>query len=170
MPYLEAGGFLGVFQIGFMQLDCHLITILVSVRDLRPTSFICLVGNGRSYYKMLQSNWGLPVDGQRLSLPWLAEQFTELPPDADVMSIQRYARAYIKLLIGGNLFTNKSNTLINWTSYTTDIMTLLHDRCHNGQVVETYVGPMIYFHIVEKHRPNHVLHAKVWYAANAIRF
>ena len=39
-------------------------------------------------------------------------------------------------------------------------MTFLSDRCHkyhNSQVVWTYVGQMISFHIVEKHKPNHVL-------------
>ena len=33
-------------------------------------------------------------------------------------------------------------------------MTLLPDWCHNGEVVWTYVGPMICFHIIEMHLPN----------------
>ncbi|KAA0043537.1 serine/threonine-protein phosphatase 7 long form-like protein [Cucumis melo var. makuwa] len=39
-------------------------------------------------------------------------KFEELPPDADIVSIQRYARAYIMQLIGGFIFADKSNTLV----------------------------------------------------------
>ncbi|KAA0054292.1 serine/threonine-protein phosphatase 7 long form-like protein [Cucumis melo var. makuwa] len=51
------------------------------------------------------------MKGQRLSLPWMAELFQELPPDADVVSVQRYARVHILQLIDNFLFTDKSNTL-----------------------------------------------------------
>ncbi|TYK15875.1 serine/threonine-protein phosphatase 7 long form-like protein [Cucumis melo var. makuwa] len=40
-------------------------------------------------------------------------EFQELPPDADVVNIQRYARVYIMQLIGGFLFADKSNTLVH---------------------------------------------------------
>ncbi|TYJ97697.1 serine/threonine-protein phosphatase 7 long form-like protein [Cucumis melo var. makuwa] len=40
-------------------------------------------------------------------------KFKELPPDADIVSVQRYARAYIMQLIGGFLFAHKSNTLVH---------------------------------------------------------
>ena len=53
------------------------------------------------------------MKGQRLSLPWLAEQFTELPSDADVVSVQRYALAYIMQLIEDFLFADKSNNLVH---------------------------------------------------------
>ena len=46
---------------------------------------------------------------------------------------------------------------INWTQYTLHIMALFLHRCHNGQAVWTYMGPMICFHLVEKHKPKHVL-------------
>ena len=36
-------------------------------------------------------------------------------------------------------------------------MALLPDRCHNGQLIWTYVGPLICFHIVELHAPDRVL-------------
>ncbi|TYK02794.1 serine/threonine-protein phosphatase 7 long form-like protein [Cucumis melo var. makuwa] len=118
----------------------------------------------------------LPLDmkGQRLSLPWLTKQFAELPLDADVGSVHRYARAYFVQLIRGFLFAYKSSTLVhspqvalqasstiefqmNWTLYTPDIMTLLPDRRHNGKDVWTYLGPMIIFHIVKWHVLDHVL-------------
>ena len=53
------------------------------------------------------------MKGQQLSLPWLAEQFQELPPNADIVSVHRYARAYIMQLIGGFLFADKLNTLVH---------------------------------------------------------
>ena len=36
-----------------------------------------------------------------------------IPLDADVVSVQRYACAYIMKLIGGFLFADKSNTLVH---------------------------------------------------------
>ncbi|KAA0058286.1 serine/threonine-protein phosphatase 7 long form-like protein [Cucumis melo var. makuwa] len=168
-----------------------------------------LTGSLRYNWKVIYEDFLeiVPPDmkGQRLSLPWLEKQFEELLPDADVVSIQRYARAYIMQLIGGFLFTDKSNTLgtlssepctvlrdcwpinaaisigirqiphcsatenattfrwptfefqINWTQYTSDIMASLPLRCRSGQAVWTYVGPLICFHLVEKHQPDRAL-------------
>ena len=141
VPYLEAAGFLGASQIGFMQLDWHLITALVERWRPETHTFHMPCGECTITLQDVAVQLGLPVDGepvvgsllydwkvlcedylgvrppemkgQRLSLPWLAEQFTELPPDADVVSVQRYARAYIMQLIGGFLFADKSNTLVH---------------------------------------------------------
>ncbi|XP_031736055.1 serine/threonine-protein phosphatase 7 long form homolog [Cucumis sativus] len=271
-----------------MQLDWHLITALVERWRPETHTFHMPCGECTITLQDVAVQLGLPVDGepvvgsllydwkvlcedylgemkgQRLSLPWLAEQFTELPPDADVVSVQRYARAYIMQLIGGFLFADKSNTLvhcmflpllinfdqagtyawgaaclawlyrelcrasnarsleiagplillqvwaydrfpilapqvpvevsigrplsfrwsgviplselsanmlityrmffdrlinsqINWTPYTSHIMALLPRQCHNGQAMWTYVGPMICFHLVEKHQAGRVL-------------
>ncbi|KAA0041847.1 serine/threonine-protein phosphatase 7 long form-like protein [Cucumis melo var. makuwa] len=108
------------------------------------------------------------MKGQQLSLPWLAQQFEELPPDANIVNVQRYARAYIMQLIRGFLFADKSNTLVhcmflqflfdfdqaentaafrwltfefqvNWTPYTSDIMASLPVRCHSDQAIWTYI-------------------------------
>ncbi|KAA0066827.1 uncharacterized protein E6C27_scaffold271G001850 [Cucumis melo var. makuwa] len=46
---------------------------------------------------------------------------------------------------------------MNWTPYTPDIMASLPLRCRSGQAVWTYVGPLICFHLVEKHQPDCVL-------------
>ncbi|XP_008464216.2 serine/threonine-protein phosphatase 7 long form homolog [Cucumis melo] len=83
-----------------------------------------LLMDGEPLTRSLKYNWKViyedflgvvPPDmkGQWLSLPWLAEQFEEFSPDADVVSVQRYARAYIMQLIGGFLFVDKSNTLVH---------------------------------------------------------
>ncbi|XP_038896741.1 serine/threonine-protein phosphatase 7 long form homolog [Benincasa hispida] len=57
----------------------------------------------------------LPDDlkGSRSSIPWLVSQFPDLPLDVDDIKVCRYARAYIMQLIGGFLFTDKSNTLVH---------------------------------------------------------
>ena len=44
-----------------------------------------------------------------------------------------------------------------WTMYTPDILASLLVRCCSGQVVWTYMGPMICSHLVEKHQPDRVL-------------
>ncbi|KAA0057535.1 uncharacterized protein E6C27_scaffold497G00050 [Cucumis melo var. makuwa] len=194
-PYLEAAGFLGVSQVGFMQLDWHLITALVE--RWRPVTHTFHMPCGECTITLqdvavqlgVASGWGA---SNRII------KFEELPLDADIVSVQRYARAYIMQLIGGFLFANKSNTLvhflrdrwpidvatsmdirqilhysstenvvafrwstfefqINWTPYTPDIMASLPVRCQSGQAVWTYVGPLICFHLVEKHQPDRIL-------------
>ncbi|TYK02494.1 serine/threonine-protein phosphatase 7 long form-like protein [Cucumis melo var. makuwa] len=81
-------------------------------------------------------------------------KFEELPPDADIVSIQRYARAYIMQLIGGFIFADKSNTLVYcmFSQFLFDF-----DQMSYGQVVWTGVGLLICFHLVEKHQPDRVL-------------
>ncbi|XP_031739640.1 serine/threonine-protein phosphatase 7 long form homolog [Cucumis sativus] len=54
-------------------------------------------------------------------------------------------------------FDRLINSQINWTPYTSHIMTLLPHQCHSGQAMWTYVGPMICFHLVEKHQADRVL-------------
>uniref|UniRef100_A0A9I9E2J8 Aminotransferase-like plant mobile domain-containing protein n=1 Tax=Cucumis melo TaxID=3656 RepID=A0A9I9E2J8_CUCME len=176
-PYLEAAGFLGLG----LPVDGEPLTGSLRYNWM----LIC-----NDYLGVVPSD----MKGQRLSLPWLAEQFEELPLDANIVSVQRYARAYIMQLIGGFLFADKSNTLagtyawdaatlawlyrelcrasnaqsleiagplmllqINWTPYTPDIMISLPIRCQSGQAVWTYVGPLICFHLIEKHKPDRVL-------------
>jgi len=141
VPYLQQAGFIGVAQIGFIQLDWHLITALVERWRPETHTFHMPGGECTITLQDIAVQFGLPVDGEpvtgslqhdwkqicedflgvrpldlkgsRLSLPWLASQFTELSPDADDVSIQRYARAYIMQLIGGFLFADKSNTLVH---------------------------------------------------------
>ncbi|TYK01398.1 serine/threonine-protein phosphatase 7 long form-like protein isoform X1 [Cucumis melo var. makuwa] len=61
------------------------------------------------------------------------------------------------LLIYRWTFDRLSRSQINWTPYTPDIMASLPVRCQSGQAVWTYVGPLICFHLVEKHQPDRVL-------------
>ncbi|KAA0043772.1 serine/threonine-protein phosphatase 7 long form-like protein [Cucumis melo var. makuwa] len=99
----------------------------------------------------------------QLSLPWLAIQFQELPSDADVVNVQRYPHACILQSIGGihcmflqfiydfDQAVVKRCGQINRSLYMLDMMTSLPVRCHSGQAVWTYAGPMICFHLVEKY-------------------
>ena len=48
------------------------------------------------------------LDGQRLSVTWLAQTFAFLPEDADDDAIRRFARAYIMRLIGGYLMPDRT--------------------------------------------------------------
>ena len=47
--------------------------------------------------------------GSVLRATWLIETFCELPVDADEVTIERYAKAYLFYLIGAVLFANKSS-------------------------------------------------------------
>ncbi|TYK21403.1 serine/threonine-protein phosphatase 7 long form-like protein [Cucumis melo var. makuwa] len=101
-PYLDVVGFLGAPK---------LVQLVLSV-DGEP-----LAGSLRYNWKVICIDFLEVVPpkmkGQQLSLPWLAEQFQELPPNADIVSVHRYARAYIMQLIGGFLFADKLNTLVH---------------------------------------------------------
>lgn len=141
IPYLRQSGFWGVAQVGFIQLNWHLVTALVE--RWRPETHTFHMPDGECTITLqdVAVQLGLPVDGRpvtgssqynweqvcedflgvrptqlkgsRLSIPWLASQFTELPPDADDIAIKRYTRAYIMQLIGGFLFADKSNTFVH---------------------------------------------------------
>ncbi|TYK11842.1 serine/threonine-protein phosphatase 7 long form-like protein [Cucumis melo var. makuwa] len=119
-----------------------------------------LTGSLRYNWKVIYEDFlGIvPRDmkGQRLSLPWLETQFEELFPDADVVSIQRYADTYTWGVVTLT-WLYKELCRINWTPYTSDIMASLPLRCRSGQAVWTYVGPLICFHLVEKHQPDQAL-------------
>ncbi|RVW12237.1 Serine/threonine-protein phosphatase 7 long form-like [Vitis vinifera] len=53
------------------------------------------------------------IDGQHLHFTWLDQSFPTLAPDANEESIQCYTRAYILQLIGGFLFSGKSNDKVH---------------------------------------------------------
>ncbi|KAA0054282.1 serine/threonine-protein phosphatase 7 long form-like protein [Cucumis melo var. makuwa] len=98
-PYLEAAGFLEVSQVGFMQLDWHLITALV--KRWRPETHTFHMPCGECMITLQDVALGVvPPDmkGQRLSLPWLAEQFEELPPDADIAGTYAWGTATLAWL------------------------------------------------------------------------
>lgn len=134
VPYLQQAGFYGLARLGFIQLDWHLITAFVERWRPETHTFHLPQGESTITLQDVAIQLGLPVDGlpvtgttaidwrqlchdllgvvppqdrlhgSRISPSWLAEQFHELPHDAEEIVIQRYARAYILQLMGGCLF------------------------------------------------------------------
>uniref|UniRef100_A0A9I9E3X9 Aminotransferase-like plant mobile domain-containing protein n=1 Tax=Cucumis melo TaxID=3656 RepID=A0A9I9E3X9_CUCME len=66
-PYLEAAGFLGVSQVGFMQLDWHLITALVERWRPETHTFHMPCGECTITLQDVAVQLGLPVDGEPLT-------------------------------------------------------------------------------------------------------
>ena len=64
VPYLEAAGFLGASQIGFMQLDWHLITALVERWRPETHTFHMPCGECTITLQDVAVQIGLPVDGE----------------------------------------------------------------------------------------------------------
>ncbi|KAJ7967944.1 serine/threonine-protein phosphatase 7 long form-like [Quillaja saponaria] len=131
-------GFYGVHRIGFIQIDWPLITALVERWRQETHTFHFAVGEstvtlqdvavllglqiqGHAITGKADLQWddlceellGLRPDrtvihGSALKLSWLRTHFQHPPSDADDVTLQRYARAYILGLIGSALFTDKS--------------------------------------------------------------
>ena len=55
--------------------------------------------------------------GSQLSLVWLGEHFTELPPDANEFVIQCYTSTYVLQLIDGCLFGDKSKNFWQYENF-----------------------------------------------------
>ncbi|XP_038896713.1 protein MAIN-LIKE 2-like [Benincasa hispida] len=122
--------------------------------------------NGRPLIKSLNYDWeqlcalllGVTTNdavlkGGRLSLPWLADHFknfAHLPDHADEEDLQRYTRAYIFTLIGGLVFSDKSNSRVhlmylpllvdfdvagiyNWDA---ECLAWLYGKLHKGVVID----------------------------------
>lgn len=136
--FVIQSGFYGVYRIGFIQLDWPLITALVERWRQETHTFHFTVGEStvtlqdvavllglRIHGHVVTGNADLQWDdiceellgvrpdrsvlhGSALKLSWLRANFQQPPPDADDLTLQRYARAYILGLMGGVLFTDKS--------------------------------------------------------------
>ncbi|KAL7166009.1 hypothetical protein ACSBR2_036801 [Camellia fascicularis] len=52
------------------------------------------------------------LKGLRLNMTWLSQTCGNLPIDADDVTIQRYARAFILQLLGGSIFAGKSGNMV----------------------------------------------------------
>ena len=49
----------------------------------------------------------------RFSMSWFSDVFGVLPDDANDVTVQQYARAYILEMIGGSIFANKSGDKVH---------------------------------------------------------
>lgn len=136
--YVIQSGFYGVYKIGFIQLDWPLITALVERWRQETHTFHFAVGestitlqdvalllglqiNGHAVTGKGDLQWGdlceellgvrpdhTVLHGSSLKLNWLRTRFLRPPPDADDITLEQYARAYILGLIGSTLFADKS--------------------------------------------------------------
>ena len=114
---LQQVGFYGVARLGFISLDCHLITAFVERWQPETHTFYLPQGECTITLQDIAMLIGLPVDGdvvisstcldwrrvcysllgltpgdtdidgQRLHLTWLSQSFPTLAPDADEESI-----------------------------------------------------------------------------------
>lgn len=136
--YVIQSGFYGVYKIGFIQLGWPLITALVERWRQETHTFHFAVGestitlqdvalllglqiNGHAVTGKGDLQWGdlceellgvrpdqTVLHGSSLKLNWLQTLFLQPPPDADDITLEQYARAYILGLIGSTLFADKS--------------------------------------------------------------
>ncbi|KAI7979648.1 hypothetical protein LOK49_Contig285G00002, partial [Camellia lanceoleosa] len=130
---LLRAGFYGVYRIGPIRLDHHLITTLVERWRIETRTFHFPVGESTVTLQDVAILFGLPkLDdlialcvellgasptaedfiGSSLRLKWISEHFRHLPHDASDETVHHYARAYILWLIGGVLVPDKSQNIV----------------------------------------------------------
>ena len=65
------------------------------------------------------------LDGCRLSMTWLNEQFGVLPDDVDEVIVQRYAWPYILKMLGGSVFADTFGDKVHliWLKFLEDFDT-----------------------------------------------
>ncbi|KAJ7968770.1 Serine/threonine-protein phosphatase 7 long form-like [Quillaja saponaria] len=142
--YVSQAGFYGVMKLGFIQLDWHLVTALVerwrpethtfhlphgevtiTLQDVSILLGLAVDGEvvsgvvGGNIYTDCERLLGVvppdrAIKGSTLNLQWLVTTFSDLPVDADDITVQRYARAYILQLIGGFLFATGASATLAW--------------------------------------------------------
>lgn len=137
--FVVEAGLYGVYRIGFIQLDWPLVTALVERWRQETHTFHFAVGESTVTLQDVAVLLGLRVHGypvtgsanlqwddlceellgvrpdpnvlhgSTLKLSWLRGQFQHPPLDADEVTMQCYARAYILGLLG-SLFADKSGS------------------------------------------------------------
>ncbi|XP_043810444.1 serine/threonine-protein phosphatase 7 long form homolog [Manihot esculenta] len=142
IPHLRRSGFYGVIQLGFFALDWHLIMALVERWRPETHTFIFPEGEMTINLQDVGLITGLPVNGAAvtgrsrhhwpsvceallgvfppnnairgcyLKISWLAEEFSQLPDDADEEVVHRFARTYIMRVIG-SIFGDTSASWVN---------------------------------------------------------
>lgn len=140
LQYVDWVGFGGIHRVGYREIDRGLITALVERWRQETHSFHLPVGEATVTLRDVAILTRLPIHGNAvtggvvldpaglvgrvlgvqpepneirgsaLRTGWLRDTFGHLPQDADDATVQRYARAYLFLLISGVLFGNKSGS------------------------------------------------------------
>ena len=158
LGYLEQAGFLGVAKLAFIQVDWHLISALVERWRPETHTFHFPTEDATITLQDVEILLGLPVDGrpvtgysagkwsslckellgvvppkdklngQQLSIEWLHDHLPSLEAEANDLTIQRHAHAYILGLMAGIVFPNKTNRSVHLM-----FLPLLRDLVAAGQ-------------------------------------
>uniref|UniRef100_A0A2N9GCH7 Aminotransferase-like plant mobile domain-containing protein n=1 Tax=Fagus sylvatica TaxID=28930 RepID=A0A2N9GCH7_FAGSY len=155
VSYLQRAGLYGLYCLRFIQLDWALIIAFVERWRPETHTFHLPFGEMTITLQDMEVMLGLPVDGRpvirsmdlkwpdvcgellgvippsdkidgcRLSMTWLSEQFGVLPDNADEVIVQRYARAYILEMLGGSVFADTSGDKVHliWLLFLEDFDT-----------------------------------------------
>ncbi|XP_020989024.2 protein MAIN-LIKE 1-like [Arachis duranensis] len=130
VPYLQMAGLYHLARLNdrWFRLDEALVSAFVERWRPEMHTFHMPFGECTITLQDVAYQLGLPVDGCYVSgqvqkyavnCSWFQETFGECPEDADKEIVRRYARAYIMMLLGTQLFADKSENRIHirWLPY-----------------------------------------------------
>ncbi|XP_057760910.1 protein MAIN-LIKE 2-like [Arachis stenosperma] len=129
--YLQMTGLYHLARLNerWFRLDEPLVSVFVERWRPETYTFHMLFGECTITLQDVTYQLGLLIDGHyellsvvphanqiqkfAVSCSWLQETFGELPEGADEPTVRRYARAYIMMLLGTQLFVDKSGNRIH---------------------------------------------------------
>ncbi|QHN86665.1 uncharacterized protein DS421_16g548170 [Arachis hypogaea] len=126
VPYLQMAGLYHLARLNdrWFRLDEALVSAFVERWHPETHTFHMPFGECTITLQDVAYQLGLPVDGRyvqkyAVNCSWFQETFGECPEDADEDTVRRYARAYIMMLLGTQLFADKSGNRIHirWLPY-----------------------------------------------------
>ncbi|QHO08206.1 uncharacterized protein DS421_14g470540 [Arachis hypogaea] len=126
VPYLQMAGLYHLARLNdrWFRLDEALVSSFVERWRPETHTFHMPFGECTITLQDVAYQLGLPVDGRyvqkyAVNCSWFQETFGECPEGADDETVRRYARAYIMMLLGTQLFADKSGNRIHirWIPY-----------------------------------------------------
>ncbi|XP_016204852.1 protein MAIN-LIKE 1-like [Arachis ipaensis] len=128
VPYLQMAGLYHLARLNdrWFRLDESLLGLPVDRRYVSGclTDFQIYIEGGRPAWVWFQELLGVippPSQVQKFAVncTWFQKTFGECPAGADEETVRRFARAYIMMLLGTQLFADKSGNRIHirWLPY-----------------------------------------------------
>ncbi|XP_057717784.1 protein MAIN-LIKE 1-like [Arachis stenosperma] len=130
VPYLQMAGLYHLARLNnrWFRLDEALVSAFVERWRPETHTFHMPFGECTITLQDVAYQLGLPVDGRyvngqvqkyAVNCSWFQETFGECPEDADDDTVRRYAHAYIMMLLGTQMFADKSGNRIHirWLPY-----------------------------------------------------
>ncbi|QHN88645.1 uncharacterized protein DS421_16g565230 [Arachis hypogaea] len=110
VPYLQMAGLYHIARLNdrWFRLDETLVSAFVERWRPETHTFHMPFGECTITLQDVAYQLGLPVDGH-----YFQETFAECPKGADEEMVRRFARAYIMMLLGTQLFADKSGNRIH---------------------------------------------------------